>query len=692
MADKQAIGIPNTASHKGRKKLFIAFASPVLVLWITFQLATQLIAKYLNIPGIHAPWNWYYWSEGYYDQYKLAFDKAFAISFSAGLCFLFVCIGCLIYLSRQDRKQYRYLHGSARWAKLDEIQDAGLLPRSKKDTPVGVYVGGFVDKAGQHHYLRHNGKEHILVIAPTRSGKGVGLVLPTLLTWVDSAVVYDIKGENYALTAGWRQLHGNNRVLKFEPAAISGSAGFNPLEEVRLDDARAVADVQNLVTMIVDPDGKGLQDHWQKTAHSLLTGACLHCLYKGRNEGTPASLPEVAALLADPDLPIEQTLMEMMEYEHRDGMPHPVVAAAAREQLNRPENEAGSVLSSALSYLTLYRDEVVAQNIRKSDFKIRDLMNDEKPVSLFLVVPPSDKERLKPLIRLVISQILRTLTEKMEFEGGSSKAHYKHRLLLLLDEFPSLGKIEIVEEALGYIAGYGIKAMLIAQDISQIQKAYGREESISGGCHIKSVFAPNKQETAEVISRLTGQTTIVKESVTTSGKRTAFFQSGISTTTQEVQRPLLTPDECMRLPGPLKDKQGNILKPGDMLVFVSGYPGIYGKQNLYFQDPVLDARSKVPPPTTVSLPVQTEVAPVDFEAETPAPEAPATESTASEPTAPVSTEESAPAEPEMPEEPSEPEAQPEEPEVKPEDKPEEKPQEKAKTAAVADPDVGELDF
>jgi type IV secretion system protein VirD4 len=492
------------------------------------------------------------------------------------------------------------LHGSAHWASKQDVERTGLI-----GTGAGVYVGAWKDAhSNRMHYLRHDGPEHIMAFAPTRSGKGVGLVLPTLLSWPHSAVIYDIKGENWALTAGWRKQEGGNHAIKFEPSAIDGSsARFNPLTEVRVGTDREVADVQNIMTMIVDPDGKGLQDHWQKSSQALLVGVALHVLYAEPDK----TLNGIVSFLSDPTRDVEKAMKFILDTDHdlsgpgwpnRDGSPnycHPVAAAAARDMLNKAEEERSGVISTAISYLTLYRDPIVARNTAVSDFRIHDLMNAEKPVSLYLVVPPSDKDRLRPLIRLTINQIVRGLTEKMEFKDGRSVTAHKHRLLLMLDEFPSLGKLDVFEESLAFIAGYGLKAYLIIQDIAQLWTAYGKDESIFSNCQVRIAYAPNKIETADLLSKMTGIATVVKHSHSYSGSLYGS-QSNISTSTQETQRPLLTADEVMRLPAARKDARGNVIEPGDMLIFMAGQTPIYGKQILYFIDPIFSARAKLPAP------------------------------------------------------------------------------------------------
>jgi len=200
------------------------------------------------------------------------------------------------------------------------------------------------------------------------------------------------------------------------------------------------------------------------------------------------------------------------------------------------------------------------------------------------------------LVRIMINMIIRLNADKMDFEGGAPKAHYKHRLLMMLDEFPSLGKLEILQEALAFLAGYGIKCYLICQDINQLKSretGYGPDETITSNCHVQNAYPPNRVETAQHLSKLTGQTTIVKEQITTSGRRTSALLGQVSVTMTETGRPLLTEDECLRMPGPKKDSEGRISEGGDMVIYVAGYPAIYGRQILYFKDDVFSARSKV---------------------------------------------------------------------------------------------------
>lgn len=671
---------------------------------------------------------------------------------------------CLAYwcLTRtQEEDKLSMLEGSAHWANRSEITRAGLL------NGVGVYVGGWLDKAKKKILpLQHNGPEHVMAVAPTRSGKGVSLVVPTLLTWRHSVFVLDIKGENWLLSAGWRNKELGQPVFRFDPSDSSErGAHYNPLEEIHFrEDGGSTADeeardVQTIASLLVDPDGKGLEDHWAKTAFILLQGAILHMVYKGRREGRIYSLKDVRDCLthgdnkglatewlltphlkegwdikstnmwqsAWDDLPtgsrfeteeeeegppapprsdyarmmaafgrlgeeaqpplmedgelkseadgepefsedeakLEEPLEEKLEeepdeeseeeeeaeepqeerkltdkeiYEERlerakaerealgpssarsfkwdkvrpfiddDGLcyTHPTVVAVATEIGNKDVREASSIISTAISFLGLWLDPVVELNTAKSTFHLRDLVDGEKPASLYLVVPPSGLTRLRPLLRLVVSQLVFSLTPPMvEKEDGSGiKSANKHRMLLMLDEFPTLAKLELVQSALAYLGGYGVKSYIIIQSYKQLTDIYGQDETVSGNCHIHVAFAPNDESTAKALSERCGKTTIITGSSNLSGKRFAlqsFFKDSESIQYASHGRELLTPDECKRLPTAVKDEKGLMIKPGNMLTFAAGCAPIMGVQTPWFFDKELTRRCRIPAPKKSSV-------------------------------------------------------------------------------------------
>jgi type IV secretion system protein VirD4 len=550
-------------------QIFIVFAIVLATMWFATQWTAwrlgyqlQLGPPWFEIGGapIYLPpaffWWWYH-----YDAYApRVFIEGAAIAASGGFTSIGVSIVMSVWRAREAKNVTTY--GSARWATRSEVRAAGLL------NPDGVILGCLA-----RDYLRHDGPEHVLCFAPTRSGKGVGLVIPTLLTWPGSAIVHDIKGENWLLTAGWRTRFG--RVLLFDPTN-SSSAAYNPLLEVRRGD-KEVRDVQNVADILVDPEGAlERRNHWEKTSHSLLVGAILHVLYAEADK----TLSGVANFLSDPRHPIETTLRAMMTTPHLGDRPHPVVASAARELLNKSENERSGVLSTAMSFLGLYRDPVVAKVTSRCDWRIGDLVQGERPATLYLVVPPSDISRTKPLVRLVLNQIGRRLTEDLNVRG--------QRILLMLDEFPALGRLDFFESALAFMAGYGLKAFLIAQSLNQIEKAYGPNNAILDNCHVRVAFATNDERTARRVSDALGTATEMRAMKNYAGHRLSPWLGHLMVSRQETARPLLTTGEVMQLP------------PGDELVLVSGVPPIRARKVRYYEDARLKSRILPPPALTTA--------------------------------------------------------------------------------------------
>ncbi|UVO30270.1 conjugal transfer protein TraG [Bradyrhizobium arachidis] len=541
------------------------------IVLMTTWAATQWVAWKLGFqPQLGQPWfelgygnpvylpPAFFWWWYAYDAYApMIFTEGACIAASGGIISIIVAFAMSIWRAQEAKTAATY--GSARWALPYELRSAQLTG------PDGVILGRF-----DRNYLRHNGPEHVLCFAPTRSGKGVGLVVPTLLTWAGSCIVHDIKGENWTLTSGFRSSHG--RVLLFDPTNRN-SAAYNPLLEVRRGEWE-VRDVQNIADVLVDPEGAlERRSHWEKTSHSLLVGGILHVLYAEPDK----TLAGVANFLSDPKRPIEATLRAMMTTPHLgDVGPHPVIASAARELLNKSENERSGVLSTAMSFLGLYRDPVVARVTRCSDWRIRDLVEAARPTTLYLVVPPSDISRTKPLVRLILNQIGRRLTEDLHAEAR------RHRVLLMLDEFPALGRLDFFESALAFMAGYGLKSFLIAQSLNQVEKAYGPNNSILDNCHVRVAFATNDERTARRVSEALGMATELRAMKNYAGHRLSPWLGHLMVSRQETARPLLTPGEVMQLPS------------DDELVLVSGWPPIRANKARYYEDPRL--RERVLPP------------------------------------------------------------------------------------------------
>lgn len=435
-------------NQSGGKLRLIGAVYLILYVCVLNGLCTQFIAyrvayhRALGTPlfgNIYSPFAWWDWMFKFYDYAPQSYTYAF-IFFALG-----ILVGMLVYVlwvgfkSRSSRK-HDDLHGSARFADMDDVQDSGLLPQEGKSGQ-GVYCGAFDDpETGNIHYLRHDGPEHICALAPTRSGKGVGLVIPTLLSWPHSVVVLDRKGENYAMTSGWRKKYANNVILRFDPAKPGNSCAWNPVEEIQFKTRFQVSDTQSIALMIVDSDGKGIEsDHFRTAAYELLVGLMLHALYKGEQIGRTPCLQDVAHMLTGVgDFAAPDTANELADDE--DGDPKalaglfeemrevriagtdPATVQADREaqivitgvgtrMATTPARELGSIISTANNALQLYRDPIVGENTSRSDFKIADLMDHDRPVSLYFISTLKTSRRLTPLTRLLVTMIVTTLAD-----------------------------------------------------------------------------------------------------------------------------------------------------------------------------------------------------------------------------------------------------------------------------------------
>ena len=284
--------------------------------------------------------------------------------------------------------------GSARFATYKEVKRAGLLGSE------GIVLGVF-----GRDYVRHAGEQHVMVVGSTRSGKGVGVIVPTLLTWPGSVIVTDVKGgENYLVTGRYRAQF--SQVFAFNPCSPS-SQKLDPLAEVRLG-VHEVGDAQVIAGILVDPESATRRlDHWESTAFGLLTGLILHTLYGPSPEKT---LPGVLHLVDNPQLGMAGVLDEMLTYPHLNGKPHPTIAMIARAQKNRADREASSVWSTVERCLTLFHDPVIAGNLSQHDLTFGTIHNPTRPVSLYLICNPGDGPRLEPLFKLLIQQIMARIT------------------------------------------------------------------------------------------------------------------------------------------------------------------------------------------------------------------------------------------------------------------------------------------
>ena len=524
----------------------------------------------------YKPWAWLEWASAPWAPRAAQTFTLIKTGLMLGL--ISVAVPTVLIKNARHRRPRMYpdIHGTARFATAQEIEASGLL----EDAPSALHVGGCRAEDGIRP-LRDAGPAHVAVVAPTRGGKGVGVVVPSLLAWLKSSVIYDEKAELFALTAGARASSGNE-ILRWQPGLATGGARYNFLDAVRIGTPREVADAQSIALLLIDRDGKGIdagkEAHWNRTAASLLSGLILFVCH----EYAHPSLANVARELSMRGE--DGSLFEEMRAHWND-----FVAQAGATILGKKGNERPSVLSTASAALELFRDPLIAANTSGSDFAITDLVNAARPVSLFVITPGDDKLRLRPLVRLLLATVMRTLTgAELRFDNGQPVPPHRWRMALVIDEFPSLGKIDVIEDGLPKCAGYGIRVLLVIQDRDQLRGAYGQHESILANCHTRIALAPNSVETAKWLSEMTGEATIVREEVSESGKRMGAL-SHVNRRISENKRPLMTADEIMRMQ-PLDPRTGI---PGEMLIFHGSMHPIKGTQTPYFLDDKMLAKTQV---------------------------------------------------------------------------------------------------
>src|SRR5216683_2903893 len=429
-------------------------------------------------------------------------------------------------LVRRQRREASQVMGSARWATPREVKRAGLCATH------GVVVG----RLGRQ-ILRDDSENHLLLTAPTRRGKGVGVIIPTLLTWQGSALILDPKdGENLAVTARWRGAHG--RVEAFTPCRAP-QARINVLDTIRLRTHHEFGDAQLIAQSLVAPEKLARESatalHFRELAALLLTATLLHVCYTAQR----TSLAGVWTFLTQQQTSLADCLKTMAGTAHSSQGVHQAIASMTTAIANiSGDRELSSVWTTAIRPLVLYSDPLVAASTDSSTLALEDLQYGQEPLSLYLIAPsPMALERLHPLYRVILDV---AMTRLMEHPVRT----WQHRLLLCGDEFTWYGYTRVIDKGVSVMAGYGQKALLVTQDIPMLEEVFGQRSGIWGNTDLKIFHAPTNDLTAERIS-----TTILGRG--TMEHPVASRQSGLlgrqSVSFQHVGRPLLTTDEVMEL-------------------------------------------------------------------------------------------------------------------------------------------------
>ena len=476
----------------------------------------------------------------------------------------------------------RPLHGEARWARKEEIQKAGLLAQH------GLILGKYGNR-----YLTLGGQQGVLLAAPPRSGKGVGIVIPNLLNWKGSVLCVDIKGENHERTAAFRANHGQEvHVVDFF-LTNGRSSRWNPLDYVSDEPARRIDDIQRMAEMFY-PNAPTADPFWTNSARTVFLGIALY-LFERRDrerELNAALSPDIPG----PEVPVTlgEILRQAMGIEQEGFGAHwkrVIEGRAAHQQPLSDEcvralydvihihaSTASSIRKTFTSRLDLWLNPMLDAATSASDFDLRDLR--KRPMSIYVTVNPDDMARLEPVLNLFFQQAIGLQTR----ERPETNPELKHQLLLLLDEFTALGKLPIFTKALGFIPGYNLRTIIVIQSYAQLRELYGREGAAAmiKTLAVRIVFAAVSVDDAQEISEELGYTTVKVHNVSRPGAGSGKHR-GRTLNESDQRRALLLPQEVKEL-GP--DKQ---------IVFYENLRPVLCKKIRYFKDPHFARREHTPP-------------------------------------------------------------------------------------------------
>ena len=580
---------------------------PLVICLLSLVISTQFLADRLGYDPSILGYPWFVMND-YYPVYypflmfpliirgigtadqmlgKIIFDSTMilVIGIFTGVMAYFILSWTRTAMSRKQN-----IHGTSRWGTVKDIQAIGLFEDS--GVVIGQQENAKVDYAMVNgsvrlslrrpsKILRHSGQTSTIMFAPTRSGKGVSSVIPTCIDYPHSLITIDPKGENFNMTAGWRRKFSH--VLRLSPVS-QDTLQFNILDE--LNEECAYRDASMIADILTSPaDGKidGSSRHWTDTAKDLITGTILHIKF---SDYPDKSLYGALAFLsragnADEGNKGLALLDSMINTRHSSPEIHEIVCNVAQRNKARPDDERGSIFSTAVTALQIFEDPLVRNCSSSSDFCLNDFKVSDHPLSLYITVPFPDLDRLSSFIRIIVTFILRKFSQD-EVQFGAQKL--KHPILFLIDEFPTLGTFTALETMMGILAGYGITFYLICQSPSQIYRLYGEHTTIFDHCKFIMTYAMSDPKGAEMFSKMTGVESVTFSNVSKSGSRYEAGMNHINVSEQTQQRNLMNADEIQHLPA------------NQLIIFPQGSPAIIAKKNVYYADPRYKDKVNLPVP------------------------------------------------------------------------------------------------
>ncbi|MFM2344424.1 MAG: hypothetical protein RLZZ210_1035 [Pseudomonadota bacterium] len=457
------------------------------------------------------------------------------IGVSIILLALYLYLKAYFFNSNQIKKS----HGDAKFADVLDIINAGLLPKNANKTIAdklmnqafkpSILLGKFNDK-----FLEFRDAKFVALAAPTRAGKGVGIVIPNLLHWQSSVVCLDIKGENFDKTSGYRSTF--TKVYKFDPFSLE-THKFNPLSTVSRDPYKTISDIQTIARILWPINDK--DPIWNDSSCNLFQGLVLYLLDNEKyvdNQVTMANVFQLANDIGTFNLEIWNKFVNMNQIELSTK-----TQTALSSYFSLPQETRTSVLGTFLAQMQVFSNPTVEFATSGDDFKLEDIRKEK--ISIYVCIAPNRLSQASKLLNIFFSQLIQLNTEELPEQN----AELIETALILLDEFTALGKVDIIEKAISYIAGYNLRLLLIYQSQSQLSSVYGEDSArnIVTNCGCQILFAPREQKDAEEYSKILGNTTINIENY--SYNRGGKDQSGKNISINQQERALMLPQEIKEM-------------------------------------------------------------------------------------------------------------------------------------------------
>jgi type IV secretion system protein VirD4 len=563
----QAFALPFTAWSVGRRVAAGAFAAVV---------ATALLCAAVYVSGVlflllskadprQARWSSIttYWQ--LYSEDAVLRQRLFTAMGLSGAGLLVILPGALIAAARPRRA----LHGDARFASAGEVARAGLVDSTNHPDTPSILIGRFKGR-----YIALPGQLSVMLSAPTRSGKGVGVVIPNLLNWPDSVVVLDIKGENHAITAGYRAAHGQ-AVYAFSPFDEQArSHRWNPLTAVRTSPLHRVGDLLGIGQVFFPNDGSGTSSEafFNDQARNLFLGLGLLLL---ETPELPRTVGELLRQSSGKGQPLKDHLGSQITQRREQGKPLTEECVDALQRLlSNSENTLSSVVATFHAPLTIFADAVVDAATSADDFRLEDLRRQR--MSVYVRIPPHRLANARPLLNLFFSQLVSLNTQHLPEQDPS----LRFQCLLVNDEFTAMGRVGIITHSAAFLAGYNLRLLTVVQAMSQLDAVYGDKEARTFATNhgLQILYAPREQRDADEYSAMLGHFT---ERATSRGRSRSFSGHGHSTVSRnesEQRRALLLPQEFKELG---RER---------LVVICENCKPILGEKIRYFQDKVFTDR------------------------------------------------------------------------------------------------------